>query len=311
MAPAPSKADSKAERAYVVTGPTSGAGRATALALARLGTVVLVGRDPSKLELMRGLIERNRRCRAICVVCDMSNMASVRRAAADIAALPLQIVGLLNNAGVQNPQIAKTADGLDTTFATNHLGPFALTDLLLPQLQEGANVLFVASATEDPERQPAKRAGFRGGRYLSAEASARGEWLPGGATRPGYDAYATSKQCNIATALELARENPRLHVNAVEPGVMFNTGLHGGANSFGLVLARMIVPLLAPFVKFLSTPKRAARVFVRILTDPSGQTGVYFDEAGHPMQGSARVRDPAFASRVVAETREWLLAHSS
>ena len=112
------------------------------------------------------------------------------------------------------------------TFVTNHLGPFALTDALVPHLQDGANVLFIGSATEDPERGPAKRAGFRGGRYLSAEASARGEWKPGGSIRPSMDAYATSKQCNIVTAFALARENPQLHVNAMEPGIMFGTGLH-------------------------------------------------------------------------------------
>ena len=65
----------------------------------------------------------------------------------------------------------------------------------MPHLPDGANVVFVASGVEDPERKPAKAVGFRGGRYISAEASARGEWKPGGATQPGVDAYATSKQC--------------------------------------------------------------------------------------------------------------------
>ncbi len=59
-------------------------------------------------------------------------------------------------------------------------------------------------------------------------------------------------------------------------------------------------------MKFLSTPKRAARVITRILTDASGQTGVYYDEGGHPMLGSALVRDPKFQDRVVAETRALL-----
>jgi len=61
------------------------------------------------------------------------------------------------------------------TFVTNHLGPFALTDALVPHLEDGANVLFIGSATEDAEQGPAKREGFRGGRYISAEASAPGE----------------------------------------------------------------------------------------------------------------------------------------
>jgi len=292
-------------KAYVITGPTSGAGRETALKMAKHGTLVLVGRDSGKLDAVKTAIARLGG-QAVPVVCDMSDLASVRRAGAEIVALDLPLAGLLNNAGVQNPRVTKTAAGWDMTFATNHLGPFALTEALVPHLKDGANVLFVGSATEDPERGPARRAGFRGGRYISAEASARGEWRPGGARPAGYDAYATSKQCNIAAALALARENPRLHVNAIEPGIMFNTGLHGNANILFVILAYYIAPLLAPFIKVLSTPKRAARVFSRILLDTSGQTGVYYDEGGHPMRGSARVRDPKFQDRVVAETRAFL-----
>ena len=69
---------------------------------------------------------------------------------------------------------------------------------------------FICSGVEDPQRRPAVVAGFRGGRYISAEASARGKWQPGGSALPGGDAYATSKQCNLATAMAFARETPRL-----------------------------------------------------------------------------------------------------
>jgi NAD(P)-dependent dehydrogenase (short-subunit alcohol dehydrogenase family) len=82
----------------------------------------------------------------------------------------------------------KNALGWDMSFATNHLGPFALTEALMPSLPNGANVVFVVSAVEDPGRKPPVAAGFRGGSYISAEASARGEWKPGGARRPGFDA---------------------------------------------------------------------------------------------------------------------------
>ncbi|WP_213736723.1 hypothetical protein [Bradyrhizobium sp. dw_411] len=205
----------------------------------------------------------------------------------------------------------KNALGWDMTFATNHLGPFALTEALMPHLPDGANVVFVASAVEDPERKPAVAAGFRGGRYISAEASARGEWKLGGSANPGFDAYATSKQCTLATARAFARETPRLHFNAVEPGFNPTTGLGGsdvGASVRFLqtYIVPLLVPLLMPFIKILSTPKRAARVITKILIDTSGQTGVYYDERGQPMQGSALVRDPKFGDRVVAETRALL-----
>jgi NAD(P)-dependent dehydrogenase (short-subunit alcohol dehydrogenase family) len=140
-------------------------------------------------------------------------------AAAEIIALSLPIVALVNNAGIMQMRPAKKAQGWDMTFATNHLGQFALTEALVPHLPDGANVVFVASAVENSERKPARAAGFRGGRYISAEASVRGEWKPGGAKRPGFDAYATSKQAILAAAMAFARETPRLHFNAVEPGV--------------------------------------------------------------------------------------------
>jgi NAD(P)-dependent dehydrogenase (short-subunit alcohol dehydrogenase family) len=296
-------------KAYVVTGPTSGIGRATAFELAKYGTVVLVGRDPGKLEEMRELIAQKGQ-HAVSVVCDLSDLASVRRAAAEIIALHLPIAGLLNNAGTMQPR-ARNALGWDMTFATNHLGPFALTEALVPHLADGANVVFVGSGTEDPARRPATAVGFRGGRYISAEASARGEWVPGGSAIPGGDAYATSKQCNIVTALAFARETPRLHFNAVEPGFNPTTGLgQRDANVLLRLLVKyiipLLVPLLMPFMKILSTSKRAARVISKILTDISGQSGIYYDEGGQPMPGSTFVRDPKFQDRVVAETRALL-----
>ena len=192
-----------------MTGPTSGIGYRTALELAKSGTVVLVGRDRNKLNAVQKTIER-RGGRAASVVCGLSDIASVRRAAAEIVALPLPIASLLNNAGLFQLRATRNARGWDMSFATNHLGPFALTEALVPHLPDGANVVFVASGTEDPEREPAVASGFRGGRYISAEASARGEWRPGGSALPGRDAYATSKQCNLATVLAFARETPRL-----------------------------------------------------------------------------------------------------
>lgn len=300
--------------AYIITGPTSGIGRATAFQVAEHGTVVLVGRNAEKLrKLQKSLAQKGGH--AVSVVCDLSDIVSVRRAAAEIIALKLPVAGLLNNAGIMQMRPTKNELGWDMSFATNHLGPFALTEALVPSLPDAANVIFVVSAVEDPERKPAVAAGFRGGRYISAESSARGEWEPGGAKRSGFDAYATSKQAILAAAMAFARETPRLRFNAVEPGVNPTTGLGGGdVGAFVRFLQRFIIPLLVPllrpFIKILSTPKRAACVITKILIDTSGHTGIYYDEGGHPMQGSALVRDPKFQDRVVTETRAFLTAHS-
>jgi NAD(P)-dependent dehydrogenase (short-subunit alcohol dehydrogenase family) len=225
-------ANASFRKAYIVTGPTSGIGRATAFAPARHGTLVLVGRDRAKLDALQADIAR-KGGDTVPVVCDLSDIPSARRAAAEIAARDLPVAGLLNNAGIRQEHPTKSAQGWDMTFATNHLGPFAFTGALLPHLANDTNVLFVASAVEDPERR-------------------------------------------LAAA---------------------------GAVRF---VATYVLPLLVPFIKHMSTPRRAARVLTKILTDEAGRTGVYYDESGHPMPGSAQVRDPAFTARVAAETRALL-----
>jgi NAD(P)-dependent dehydrogenase (short-subunit alcohol dehydrogenase family) len=302
-------------KAYVITGPTSGIGRATAFELAKHGTVVLVGRNSRKLAEVQATIAQNGQ-QAICVVCDLADLASVRRAAAEIIALQLPIAGLVNNAGIMDMRATKNAAGRDMTFATNHLGPFALTEALVPYLPDGANVISITSATENPEHKPAKTFGFRGGRYISAEASARGEWQPGDSKMPGADAYATSKQAILAATLAFNRETPRLHFNAVEPGFNPTTALgQRDAKAFVRVLSKYVVPLLVPlfmpFMKVLSTPKRAARVITTALLNEPGASGIYYDERGRPMLGSTLVRDPNFQDRVVAETRALLSSISA
>jgi NAD(P)-dependent dehydrogenase (short-subunit alcohol dehydrogenase family) len=303
-------ASTEERKAYLITGPTSGIGRSTALELAKHGTVVLVGRDQGRLDEVRHTIERAGQ-HAVPVVCDLSDPASARRAAAEIAALHLPLAGLVNNAGIVQLRATKNAQGWDTTFATNHLGPFALTEALVPHLPDGATVVFVCSGVEDPERRPAVVAGFRGGRYISAEASVRGQWKPGGSTHPGLDAYATSKQCDLATVLAFARETPRLRFNAVEPGFSPATGLSRDANFFLRFLGKYVLGALAPYIKYWSTPALAAKVITNAVLNSSGATGLYYDERGRPMLGSAQVRDPQFQDRVVAETRALLATVSA
>ncbi len=142
------------EKAYVITGPTSGIGYATALELSKHGTVILVGRSTDKLSKVKKVIEDMGQ-NAVPVICDISDMNSVKKAAQQITALGLPIAGLLNNAGIMPAKATKNAQGWDMTFATNYLGAFALTEALSPHLPDSANVVFIASAREDPERNPA------------------------------------------------------------------------------------------------------------------------------------------------------------
>jgi NAD(P)-dependent dehydrogenase (short-subunit alcohol dehydrogenase family) len=96
------------QKAYIITGPTSGIGRATALQVAKHGTVILVGRDLGKLQEVGKVIERAGG-HAVQVECDLSNLASVRRAAATIIGLRLPLVGLVNNAGILQLTATKSA----------------------------------------------------------------------------------------------------------------------------------------------------------------------------------------------------------
>lgn len=297
-------------KAYIITGPTSGIGRAAALELANHGTVILVGRSPVKLAELQQIITQKGQ-HAVSVVCDLADMASIKRAAAEVIALGLPVAGLLNNAGISPKAPAKNAQGWDLAFTTNHLGPFAFTEALIPHLADGTNVLFVASAVEDPERKPAKALGMKGGRYISAEASACGEWMQPGTKLPGADAYATSKQCVLATTMAFARETPRLHFNAVEPGITPGTGLSRDVNAVLRFVFGQILLLFPPFSHYKSTPRQAAQVITKIILDEKGKTGVYYDEKGEPMHGSSLVHDPKFQDRVVAETRAFLSKYNA
>ena len=125
------------DRTYIVTGPTAGIGRQTALDLARHGTIVLVGRDPGRLDSVRQTIEGGGG-RAVPVVCDLSDPASVRRAAARIIELGLPVAGLINNAGIMHiddVSVAVDEKLLVTTLTTNVMGPIRLTGALIEHLK--------------------------------------------------------------------------------------------------------------------------------------------------------------------------------
>lgn len=290
--------------AWIVTGPTSGIGYRTALRLAAHGTVVLVGRDPVKLEKVRHEIE-SKGGSAVSIVSDLSDITSARRAAKDIAGLGLTISGLLNNVGIMPATTSRSKQGWDLAFATNHLGPLAFTDTLIPSMPDGSNVVFVCSSAEDPESTIAIRSGFRGSRYISAEASARSDYYSGGSTTPGADAYATSKQGNLAAVFSMAREIPRLRFRAVEPG--FNPGSSLSRDlPAGLRIMTRALSFIAPIVPALNTPTRAAQTLTKILTDESNSTGTYYDGHGKPMRASRQVADPKYSDRYLAESRALL-----
>src|SRR5437016_9548382 len=124
----------------LITGGNSGIGKATALGLARMGaTVIIVSRDKERGEVaLADIIAKSGNQNLELMLADMSSQDSVRRLASDFKARHEMLHLLVNNAGVYLPRRITTVDGLESTFATNHLGPFLLESLLPDPLPESS-----------------------------------------------------------------------------------------------------------------------------------------------------------------------------
>ena len=117
-------------RLCLATGTASGLGRALALGLARQGwRMVLLARDPIRGEAALAAVRQAGAPKTELLLCDLSDLSSIRRAAAELSSHHTHLHLLLNCAAVYRAKRERTADGLEAMFATNHLGPFLLTSL--------------------------------------------------------------------------------------------------------------------------------------------------------------------------------------
>jgi NAD(P)-dependent dehydrogenase (short-subunit alcohol dehydrogenase family) len=216
----PAQIPDQSGRRALVTGVTSGIGEHTVIELARKGAgLILAARNKAKLE------ETTRRVREAVpgaelqpLIVDVSDLSSVRRAADEVTG-PLHL--LINNAGVMGTAYERTTDGFELQMATNYLGPFALTGLLLPRLVEsgGGRVVAVSSqAHRLPRQAPLEDP--------RSEATRYGRW----------SSYARSKLADLMFVLELderAREQGVPVVGlAAHPGYSA-TGLMGAGRNHG------------------------------------------------------------------------------
>ncbi len=276
-------------RTVVVTGATSGIGKATAVGLAGLGArVAVTGRDRGRAEAAAGEV-RAAGGTADAFVADLSSQAEVRRLAGELIQTLPRIDVLVNNVGGYWDTRHITADGLERTFAVNHLAPFLLTNLLLDRLKQSAPSRVVTVAS-------------------NAQSLGRIEFddLQGERSYSGSRAYNQSKLANVMFTYELAKRLRATSVtaNALHPGVV-STAF--GAEDPGMT-QRLVVPFMRPFMK---SADRGAATSIHLASGPDleGVSGVYFAK-GTPTTSSKQSHDEAVAARLWQVSAD-LVAHGA
>ena len=267
-----------AGRTVLVTGGTGGIGRATALGLATRGAhLAITGRDRARTEGAAREIRAAGGGQVDVFVADLSSQSQVRRLADEVLQKFSRIDVLVNNAGGFWNTRHVTADGLEHTFALNHLAPFLLTNLLLDRLQQSAPARVVT---------------------VSSNAQAMGridlDDLQGRRSYSGPRAYNQSKLANVLFTYELARrlQGSAFTANALHPGAV-STAF--GAEDPGR-LQRLFLPVMRPFMK---APAQGAATSIHVASAPGLEqvTGRYFANS-RPQRSSRRSYDEAAAARL-------------
>jgi len=220
-------------------------------------TVIVVGRDRSRGEAAVTEIKQKSNNDAVdLMLADLSSQASIRRLAEeDFKDRYEQLHVLINNAGVFTSKHTVTLDGIETTFAVNHLAPFLLTNLLLDVLKASAPTRII-NITSSGERS----------------GTINFDDIQGGRRSNGFRAYNQSKLAMILFTYELARklEGTGVTVNCVHPGVVVTNLGRGSSGAFGLLL-RLMRP-------FFSSPEKGAEtpIYLASSLEVEGVSGKYF-----------------------------------
>jgi NAD(P)-dependent dehydrogenase (short-subunit alcohol dehydrogenase family) len=268
----------------VITGATNGIGLAAATALAGDGAALtLVARSGARGEEAVGRIRESAPEAALDVmIADLSSQADVTRLAAALVDRGERIDVLVHNAGAIFSHRQVTVDGIEATWALNHLAPFLLTNLLLEHLKRNppARIITTASDAHKKEHLPFDD--------LNADRSYK-----------GFRRYGETKLANIAFTFELARrlEGSGVTANCFHPGLVATGFNHNNGKAASLAMT-----LIKPFA---ATPEKGADTLVWLATSPeaAGENGGYFF-ARKRVAPNTEAQDPAAWRRLWEVSRQ-------
>lgn len=280
-----------AGKTVLVTGGTGGIGLATATGLGRLGaTVGIIGRDPARAAAAADRIRAAGAPDVRAFAADLSAQREVRAVAEQVLTAYPRLDVLVNNVGGYWATRHTTEDGLERTFAVNHLAPFLLTNLLLDRLTASAPARVVTVSS-------------------GAQAMGRLDFddLQGLRSYRGQRAYNQSKLANVMFTYELARrlEGTGVTANVLHPGVVRTS--FGQEDSAGWM--RLMVPLVRPFMK---SPEQGARTSIHLASSPEldGVSGKYFAD-GRAKPSSRASYDVEAAGRLWQVSAELVGLHAT
>jgi retinol dehydrogenase 14 len=263
------------EKLCLITGATLGIGKATAMGLANMGAgVVMVGRDRGRGEAALAEIkEKSTNASVDLLLADLSSREEIRRLADEFKEAHPRLDVLINDAGLFRSERMTTAEGLETTFAVNHLAYFLLTTLLLDVLKASA-----------PSRIVNVSAGDHNHGTIDFDD------LQGEKGYKGPKAYSQSKLANVLFTYELARrlQGTGISANCLHPGAGVRTDFGSGVSGVFGIMVRALRPLMI-------SPEKGAETSIYLASSPEveGLSGRYFVK-----KAEARSSDVSYDKRL-------------